>query len=230
MFNSHGVGKIGNKLYYSGGYDYGTGTRVITGTTWAYDTRTDLLTRKADMPKVTADGVTGVIDGKLYVLPGTCSGDGWPNPGYCETEPIRQLYRYDPGTNTWLARRSAPHYHKSGAGGVINGKFYVVGGFNASGQPVAALDVYDPATNTWQTLAPIPTAGGARAAVIQGKLFVISWGTGTTLHAYAYNPATNTWKSRAAPSSVFGAVVKVTLHGLPYLVSVGSSSTELYKP
>jgi len=126
VFNSNGVGKIGSKLYFSGGYEYSVGYAGIVFAVYAYDPAADQMIRKADMPKATADGVTGVIDGKLYVLAGTCSGELWPDPRYCEQEPIRRLFRYDPATNTWVGRASAPHFHKRGAGGLINGKFYVV--------------------------------------------------------------------------------------------------------
>lgn len=137
VFNSNGVAKLGSKLYFSGGYNAVESPPSFTNRLWAYDYGRDLMIRKADLPIFSAEGVTGVIDAKLYVLPGACSGDRYPDlPGYCAQEPTRRFYRYDPATNTWLARRSAPHFHRSGAGGVINGKFYVAGGFNGF-QPVA---------------------------------------------------------------------------------------------
>jgi hypothetical protein len=87
----NGVGKLGSRLYFSGGFQFHSPGASFTPALYAYDYAADRLIRKADMPKATADGVTGVIDEKLYVLPGTCSGEGWPFPGYCEHEPIRQL-------------------------------------------------------------------------------------------------------------------------------------------
>ena len=226
----NGVGKIGSKLYFSGGY---YGDELYASELDAYDYGTDRMIKKADMPKHTGDGVTGVINGKLYVLPGTCEL-GVTSQGYCATNPIRRLYRYDPATNTWVAGALAPHFHKNGAAGVINGKFYVAGGLN-SFQPVADLDVYDPATNTWKTLAPLPTAGVAIGAALGGKLFVISAGN----HSYAYNPATNTWKTRASPTWGHGAAVRVVLAGTSRLLAVGDShgpnfdlpnDSELYTP
>ena len=168
MFNSNGVGRIGNTLYISGGETYCGGSFFIDGGFWAYDPATNTLTRKPTPPKLTAGGVTGVIDGKLYVLPGLCSYDYYPNPYYCDHQDFRRLFRYNPATNLWATKQSAPHFHSNGAGGVINGKFYVAGG-----QGVAALDRYDPATDTWTTLAPLPAAGTARGAVLQGKLYVV---------------------------------------------------------
>ncbi|HEV8177290.1 MAG TPA: hypothetical protein VGP44_06330, partial [Gemmatimonadales bacterium] len=80
----------------------------------------DRLIRKADMPQPTADGVTGVIDGRLYVLAGTCNDDSPPfdcneaNSGNRGSS--RRFYRYDPATNNWTTLPSAPHEHGYGAG------------------------------------------------------------------------------------------------------------------
>jgi hypothetical protein len=239
VFNANGVGSIGGKLYFGGGRDYNNGYDAIVAAAWLYDPVTNTKTQRAGIPKATAEGVTGVIDGKLYVLPGNCSTDNYPNnPFYCVSEPIRTLFRYNPGTNTWTWKRPAPHYHANGAGGVINGKFYVAGGSNNFGSnPEASLDRYDPATDTWTTLAPMPTGGAARGAVLQGKLFVVTSGG-----AYAYNPATNTWSAKARPRYGHDAIVAITWAGQPYLLALGGvrhvsyppytipNYTEVYKP
>lgn len=222
-FNLNGVGKIGSLLYFSGGFDYGSGSLAAHKDLWAYDYTNDRVIRKANMPVYSGDGVTGVINGKLYVLPGTCSGDAWPAPGYCAQEAIRKLYRYDPNTNRWAVKASAPHFHKHGAAGVISNKFYVAGGFHDF-DPVAALDVYDPATNTWKTLGRVPGGGGsASGAVINGKLFVA-----IERRAYIYDPATNQWKARAAPPSG-GPLTPVSISGKSYVFLAGTPS-ELYTP
>jgi N-acetylneuraminic acid mutarotase len=236
----NGVGRIGSRLYFSGGFQFHDEGDPYSAELYAYDPAGDRLTRKRDMPKYTADGVTGVIGGKLYVIPGTCSGGHWPYPGSCEYEPIRQLYRYDPATNAWTKLARSPHFHKRGARGVINGKFYVAGGLTNGYTPAADLDVYDPATNTWRTLAPVPMAGPLIGAALGGRLFVIGR-SGGERRAYAYDPGTNTWKIRAAPKWDHDAVVQVTLDGRPHLLAVGGvhgpydiipipNDSELYTP
>jgi Kelch motif protein len=239
IYNSNGVGRIGNTLYISGGETYSGGYGHIDGQFSAYNPATKILTDKASLPKLTASGVTGVIDGKLYVLPGSCSTDYYPSQGYCVSEPIRTLFRYSPTTNTWSWKRPAPHYHANGAGGVINGKFYVAGGSNNFGSQLeASLDRYDPATNTWTTLAPVPTAGAARGAALQGKLFVVVQTT-TARRAYAYDPATNKWTAKTAPHYYHDDIVPITWGGKPYLLAVGGvhydpapkgNPTEVYAP
>jgi hypothetical protein len=229
----NGAGRVGTKFYITGGqsccdFDFRT-----FNTTWLYASSTNRQVQKADMPKATTAGVTGVINGKVYVLPGYCSGES-VDPGHCTTGgPIRQLYRYDPSTDTWITRRQAPHFHTFGAAAVINDKFYVVGGINQG----AYLDVYDPATNTWQTRAPIPTPGERLfGAAIGSKFFVLSWshpsGQPIVSKAYLYDPATNKWTSRAAPpNGIAGPIVKVMLNGQPRLFLPGGfGPSYLYTP
>jgi N-acetylneuraminic acid mutarotase len=181
------------------------------------------------MPKFTAEGVSGAIAGKLYVLAGQCDSDHWPRAGSCEYVNTRKLFRYDPSTNTWATRQPAPHVHRSAAAGVINGKFYVAGGIGTR-----TLDVYDPTTNTWKTLASIPRSGAASGTVLGGKLFVI-----VETSAYTYNPRNNTWSTRAAPEFAHDAVVRVRINSNPFLVALGGNHgagpatpnpTELYTP
>jgi hypothetical protein len=231
VFNSNGVGKIGGKLYFSGGALNHEAGPSLSNQLWAYDYSSDRMIPKANLPIYSAEGVTGVINGKLYVLPGACSGEGYPSTGYCAVEATRRFYRYDPTTNTWVQRRSAPHFHRQGAAAVIDGKFYVAGGFNGY-EPVAYLDVYDPATNTWSTRAPLPTAGGVTGAALGGQFYVVVHsfvGTTPVLRAYAYNPATNQWKAKAAPDFV-GSATRVTLDGRPHLFMVGGDQSALYTP
>src|SRR5437660_12506779 len=93
---------------------------------------------------------------------------------------------------------SVPRNHTGG--GVINGKFYVVGG--RAGPSTDALEVYNPQPNTWSTLAPMPTArSGFAAAVVNNELWVFGGGDPQTrvLHAdgEVYSPVANS--SRRAP-------------------------------
>jgi N-acetylneuraminic acid mutarotase len=226
VFYSNGVGKLGSKLYFSGGYVNAGNLPDASRQLWAYDYSSDRMIAKANLPIFSAEGVSGVINGKLYVLPGACNGNGYPNAGYCAVEATRRFYRYDPATNTWVSRRAAPHFHRRGAAAVLDGKLYVTGGRGASGEGISALDVYDPATNTWSTLAPVPGGGSpGSGAALQGQFFVIVSST----HAYAYNRFTNQWKAKAAPE-VSGSTTLAQLNGSPRLVTATGSHTLLYTP
>ena len=244
VFNSNGMGNVGGKLYFSGGYDLSGGSRSAVKSLLVYDPATDRLTVRRGLPLATAEGITGVIDGKLYILPGFCSGEFFPGTGYCEVQEIRKLWRYNPATNVIANMAPCPHFHRGGAGGVIGGKFYVVGGQQPNGSSASFLDVYDPATNSWKTLAPLPattpaplpagSTGAFVGATLQGQLFVISG-----INTFAYNPVTNTWKTKASTTWTHQAVANVKLAGKPHLLAVGgrhgsgfgtTSDSELYTP
>jgi Kelch motif protein len=127
---TNGAGTIGNKLYISGGWDFTGGPEHwidVSARLFAYDVARDRVIRKADMPEPTGEGVTGVINGKLYVLAGKCFQQ------FC-----RNFYRYDPATNAWTTLPSAPNSHRNGAGVVLDGKFYVAGGGTS---PFRSFDV-----------------------------------------------------------------------------------------
>jgi Kelch motif len=232
-YGSNGVGKIGNRLYFSGGYNDVETPASFTNRLWAYDYANDRLIERAPLPIFGAEGVTGVISGKLYVLPGACSGDRYPMAGYCAEEPTRRLFRYDPGTNAWVSRRQAPHVHRAGAAAVIGGKLYVAGGLDGF-DPVTALDVYDPGANIWRTLAPIPTGGRVIGTALQGKFHVL---VGTS--HYSYDPKSNRWRTLASSQYAHDALLKVQLNGRSHLLAVGGNHgpnvdipnpTELYTP
>ena len=223
-FYSNGVSKIGSKLYISGGYINAGNLPDATNALWAYDYSNDRMIRKAPLPIYSAEGVSGVINGKLYVLPGACNGNGYPNAGYCAKEQTTRFYRYDPVANSWVTRPSAPHFHRRGAAAVINGKFYVAGGFAGFDTPVTALDVYDPATNTWHTLASIPKGGSASGGSLNGLFYVVAPG-----RTYAYNRVTNQWQIKAAPQ-ISGSVVRVGLAGAYHLFTATANQSALYTP
>ena len=227
------MGVIGGKLYKSGGVeDHGEGPEPHAVLV-AYDPVRDVFIRKANMPRTSANGVSGVIGGRLYVLTGLCGPD-------CTHRITRRLYRYDPSTDAWDASLPwCPNAHLLGAGGVIGGKFYVAGGVDANGNGSARLDVYNPATNSWKALAPMPRAVASIAgAVINNKLYIMG---GSSKTVYSYDPATNRWSTKAPMLTArrnLAAASLITPSGNPKILGVGGYSddqrgfraNELYTP
>jgi len=229
LTHTNGVGVIGGRLYMSGGFfttadglsGYHPGLNV-------YDPVRNAWTKKADMPRRFAQGITGVIGGKLYVLVGSCNNCG------VQERISSRLYRYDPVTNTWQFRTRARNAHAGGAGAVINGKFYVAGGTGADNHPSNQLDVYDPATNRWTTLASMPEArAGVAGASLQNKLFVVgkaNVGPGDPQNQVdAYDPVTNTWTTKTPmPGAGRGdlAAARVTYQGRSHILAVGGFDVE----
>jgi N-acetylneuraminic acid mutarotase len=237
---TNGIGAIGGHLYISGGSnvilpDFVEYSKAL----YAYNLKENTWTRKADLPRAITNGVTGVIGDKLYVLVGECRSPE------CAQLNTSRLYRYDPATDTWdLTLRACPAPHSNGAGGVINGKFYVVGGGGRADPATNRLHVYDPATNTWTEKAPLPISAYGMAAVVQGaKLYVmggIASPSATWTNAvYAYNPTTNNWITKAPMPTGRAelAAARVLVDGRATILAVGgrgeftaTKANEAYTP
>lgn len=227
---TNGAARIKDKIYISGGNRNFTGAWNATGVSsrlYAYDWRLDQVSRKADMPLATAEGVTGVINNKLYVLAGRCSGQSL----------CRNFYRYDPATNTWTTLPQAPNSHRHGAGAVLGGKFYVAGG---GASPFRAFDVYDPATNKWKTAGTLPSDWDfAVGTKLGGKFYVTGIPGGERVGdranlpgTFVYDPQTNNWENLGGypgPTGEGGqfllrplAELSVLLDGRAHLLALGS--------
>jgi N-acetylneuraminic acid mutarotase len=93
---------------------------------------------------------------------------------------------------------------RSGAAGfVIDGKAYVVGGYNAAdNKRLKDMYQYDPSKDTWSEKASFPGIERSQAVafVINGKGYVgtgLDNSQGRLKDFYEYSPATNTWKKVA---------------------------------
>lgn len=217
LYWTNGIGVIGGKLYISGG---ASGNKDYHSSLFMYDPARNTWTRKRDMPNTTFRGVTGVMNGKMYVVTGCDQED-------CERyEPVA-FYRYDPVTDQWTALPKPSSSHNWGMGGVINGKFYVTGS-------TTKLEVYDPMTNQWTQKAPMPTRRWLGAgAVAGGKLYVLGGSRenadgsitfGTKANS-VYNPATDTWTNKAPMPSERSQVAAstVVVNGQPRIHVIGGA-------
>jgi N-acetylneuraminic acid mutarotase len=101
------------------------------------------------------------------------------------------------GQQSWATQAAMPTARWWIAVGVVNGKIYVIGGYN--GGYLATVEEYTPATNSWATKTAMPTArAGAAAAVVNGTIYVIGGYNGGHLATVeAYTPATDTWATEA---------------------------------
>jgi N-acetylneuraminic acid mutarotase len=228
---TNGTGVINGKIYVSGGLyrdEWSHGDDPF-GTLYVYDPRTNTWTQKAYMPESGARGVTGVIDGKLYVV-STCY-EAVPDEYYFDTcdaveggrSRATNFFRYNPVTDRW-ARLPRPRgdYHM---GGVLYGKLYVTDG--------KKVEAYDPSTNQWTTKASGPQGRAYSAVtVLWGRLYLMGgwaemptgWQVVRTMAVY--HPLTDKWTTAApmptARSNV--AASRVDLNGKPRVEVVGGNA------
>ncbi len=185
----NGATNIGGKIYVAGGQ----GSKAL----YIYNPTANGWTRKADMPFMVAAfaGQQGAINGKLYVYAGmTINPDRSPGP--------QRFFRYDPATNIWTTLRTPSYARSGGASGVMNGRFYLIGGTlptSRNGVGTAwDVHIYDPATG-WTKRVPERSFGLASGdlayATLGGKLYIVgthytdscTYGVGGI-----YDPASNT--------------------------------------
>jgi N-acetylneuraminic acid mutarotase len=144
-----------------------------------------------DFPQSIMDNAVGSYDGKIYSAFGyNGSGDS------------KDMYVLDPSIGSWSKLAGASDTREAPAHGFVDGKFYVAGGWGATGSPDAKLEIYDPATDAWTTgaSAPKPYAGSG-TAVLDGKLYMVGGcGASTcgTTDATVYDPATGSWSAIAS--------------------------------
>jgi Carboxypeptidase regulatory-like domain/Kelch motif len=85
----------------------------------------------------------------------------------------------------------------------VNGKLFVTGGWDTSGNPIARTGVYDPASNSWSQVASSPHPSvAAGVAVVNGKIYYVggcadsSCTPPTTV--VSYDPGSDSWATLAA--------------------------------
>jgi N-acetylneuraminic acid mutarotase len=223
LSSTNGAGVINGKIYVSGGFysKLWSAAGSITGSLFVYDPATNTWTQKRSMPQGGAWGVTGVINGKLYVVT-TCIFADESTNWYSSCDQSN-LYRYNPATDRWATLPRPKGVYMYGIGGVLYDKLYVTDGKNT--------EVYDPVTNLWTSKRLGPQYRyEAAAAVVHAKLYVTGgrginaageWETWRTTSVY--HPLTDTWTTAAPlPTARSGiAATRVFLNGRPRLEVVG---------
>ena len=220
---SDGATIIDGKLYVPGGW-FGA---FPTDTLYIYDTVTGEWTTGAPIPHLSAGGISGAINGKLYVTT--------PENGNAPID--RLLDVYDPATNRWESERKvAPSIgaHDRGAGAVINGELYLSSGYN--GVELSYItESYNPGTNVWTEHRKIPVRVDSPASVeLDGKLWVLGGfdSTNTVRQVVqVYDPETDRWKvfdvpnkfALPGPTTVAAAAVA---DGIAFLVG-GANGTSI---
>lgn len=134
---------------------------------------------------------------------------------------IHNLALADISTGTWITAAPAPTQRTEVAATAIDGKIYVVGGFNKPSLNNALkfaisdeVAIYDTATDSWSFTTPLPEGRHhAGIAAINGLLYIVGGFTKSFLsvwHAvatvYQYNPATREWRELTPMPTARGAL------------------------
>jgi N-acetylneuraminic acid mutarotase len=111
------------------------------------------------------------------------------------------------GGGTWQALAPMPTARQELATAVLNGKIYVIAGFDSGGASTSTVEVYNPAMNSWAPAQSIPIQNNHNnAAVAAGKLYTFG---GVSNAAFVYDPALNTWSPVASMNFQHGGTAAV---------------------
>ena len=129
-------------------------------------------------PTPASSAGVAVWGGLLYAY-----GGQLPNGNYTNA-----LRAYNPDNNTWTALAPMPEA-KTAYGAAVNGKIYVIGGFNGVLNS-SRVDAYDIATNTWQPLGTLPTTVSNQAVAVLGDWLWLVGDFTNQRYLAAYNTRT----------------------------------------
>ena len=105
---------------------------------------------------------------------------------------------------------------------ILEGKIYVVAGFDESAQSVNTVERYDPLTDTWESLPPLPAPeplNHVGTAASDGHLFVIGGlrqDFSAVSSVFSFDPATGQWSEKANLPQARGALGVAVIDGLIY--------------
>jgi hypothetical protein len=132
--------------------------------------------------------------------------------------------------NGWTNTTNMPTPRLCASASVVDGKIYVIGGWDANLNDLANNEMYDPLTGSWEIRAPLPTPRGCLlTAVVNDSIYAIGGGySGYELKVEVYDPATNTWTTKNnLPSGHIGQNTAI-VDGIVYVVGGNYNSRECW--
>ena len=201
------VGVVNGIIYAVGGDD---GSQNPMATVEAYDPVADKWSSKSSMPVPLSQFPMAVLNGLLYV-----SG-GDPNTGFTTSVGVTNLTEsYNPGSDSWTPGLAViPTPVETGAGGTLNGLFYVTGGASNGPSPAImnGVQAYDPSANSWTVESPmtdVQAAGGGDA--VNGVFYSIGgWSGGAFMNANQVGKSACTPTITPTPTATLSPTVTFT--------------------
>jgi N-acetylneuraminic acid mutarotase len=130
---------------------------------------------------------------------------------------------------SWTTGAPLPTARSEIAGAALDGKIYIVGGFNQRGSSSNSVEIYDMMTDKWTAADPLPRPlDHTAAASYGGKLYVVGGGylnrAGLSDKLFIYDPSFNKWTEGASLPRARGALTVNFIDGILYAVG-GVDST-----
>ncbi|MDH4086573.1 MAG: hypothetical protein OEV27_02000 [Nitrospira sp.] len=161
-----------------------------------------------------------------------------------------QSAQHEPDRGSWRTAAPTPTKRTEVAAAALDGKIYVVGGFEKPSLGnmmnfaiTPSVEMYDPPIDRWIAKAPLPVGlHHVGIGVVGGRLYVIGgytqsafsvWNPVATV--YVYDPAQDSWTERAPMPTARGALSVTEHEGKLYAIGgydrkANTSAVEVYDP
>lgn len=155
-----------------------------------------------------------------------------------------------PDQGIWHAAAPMPTKRTEVAAATLDGKIYVVGGFEKPSMGnvmnfaiTPSVEMYDPAADRWTSKTPLPIGlHHVGIGVVDGRLYIVGgysksglsvWSPVATV--YAFDPTTESWTERAPMPTARGALSVTEHDGKLYAIGgydrkANSAAVEVYDP
>lgn len=216
----------GKKIYLIGGLQNTPVPQTVLDTITEYDPIFDKIKVLAPMPVTRYRFAAGCVGGTDIIVAGGL--DSVASSDAASPLTNSSVLNYNIKTNQWTVLPPLPTPRMDCAGAVVDGKFYVVGGYEKDYAVSTKNEIY--AEGKWSVGAPLPKArGDVTADVVNGKVFVVG-GVDEAFNfadnVYAYSPSKDTWSEKRKLPVPHGDSVAVTVNGVLHVVGGESFSGE----
>ncbi len=198
---SFGTAVVDGKLYAIGGHDGTTSLAAVE----MYDPETDEWTSREPMPMARNQFGIATVNGKIY-----CMGGFTTLAHQTGENAMVSVEEYDPEEDSWNAKTRMIHPRGNCTACVLNGKIYVMGGYENISTTLSTMDEYDPARDTWTEKADMPDRRFGSSAVAVDTTFYVFFGgwsinsrDGFALSITEYDPLTDDWTTKNARSPFY---------------------------
>ena len=132
----------------------------------------------------------------------------------------------------WTTKIDMPTARERLTSSVVNGRIYVIGGDDGSGNPLSVVEEYDPVTNSWTSKASMPTARGLlTSSVVNGKIYAIGGEDNLENELSTveeYDPATDSWTTKTNMPTARDKITSSVVNGKIYVIN--DEAVEEYDP
>nr|XP_032832612.1 kelch-like protein 32 [Petromyzon marinus] len=167
-----------------GGGATGFGGAAVPGGAWEWRDRGCLISGRSHHS-------VAVLGGFLFVA-----------GGEVDHRAVRDVYRYDPRSNTWIMVSSMRNCREHFVLGALGGQLMSAGGRNELRQVLPTVERYSPEADTWSFVRPFDRSLSCHAGcVADGRLWVSGGVTNTAQYQNSllvYDPALDVWAACSA--------------------------------